>query len=209
MNTSSFSAQADNLIIPGVRNALRIATSWFKSFGLIGAIVGFLVVDLITGPWYLNGTNPNNSLSYTTLFWALSFALSGLQLVLWSLARSIFRKETFVRWWSALPVMVALVLIGVDTLLDIGWVTQWVYPEAPSFMIFAEGPWDYQKFFWLVGVFGFGGVSLFSELALMWMLSDPRERQTTSSPTLYDSAAHPDEIDPSGKIAGEPLLSQE
>lgn len=132
-----------------------------KNAVFIAGALAILAIDLITGPIYLGGFNTTNNTLMSVIFWCVSLSMTAIQMVYWDYTKKnggIRRSKAY------LPLIGAMTLMAIDTMFDIGFVTQLLYEGTPPSQLVPNSI----ELVWYMIVIAVGLISLFCEPLLMW-----------------------------------------
>ncbi len=159
---------ASTFTSPWVKNNVRRLVATLKNFLLVAGVFSLLAVTTITGMIFMFGFNPDDSAVTKVLIIGIALSLSIIKFTLWE-KFSTGELNHLHGLKYGLPVICVAFMI-IDFCLDVGFVTQWLYPEISNKTIFPSA--EYRTFDWYLFSAAVGGISLFSEIILVWMLNN-------------------------------------
>lgn len=157
------------MVQPNVIKWMERSTLVVKNATFIMGAFSILAIDIITGPIFLGNFNTTGKTLYTTMFWLISLALTATQMIFWDHVI----KEGFDgrNWRSYGPAVAVGLLMIVDTLLDVGFVTQMLYPSTPASNLLPKEI----TLIWYMLVISVGLISVACEPLLMWFFRKLKE----------------------------------
>jgi hypothetical protein len=160
------------VVQPGIIKWMEKSTLVIKNGMFVLGAFSILAIDVVTGPVFLGNFNTTHSVLYAVMFWLISLALTATQMIFWDHAL----KEGFNRydWKSYAPAIAVGVLMLVDTLLDVGFVTQMLYPNTPASQLLPHKI----ELIWYMLVLCIGIISLACEPLLMWFFKKLRSEDS-------------------------------
>lgn len=191
--TSSYAFPTDRMTIEHVRTFVRYLVWIIKNCTFILGAIGLVMVDLVTGPLFLGNLNTTGSPINSAMFWGFSLGLTVFQMVLWDKAPDLGSNFNIKNFLLSLPVIGAGILMIIDTLLDIGYVTQLLYPDNPTTTVFP--PADGRTLVWWLLTIGIGTCSLFFEIMMVWILGNQRSGTTRTKHSMSSGKPYDDELD--------------
>lgn len=157
------------MIQPKVVQWVEKFTVIFKNGIFVAGALCILAIDVVTGPIFLGNFNTTHNVLFTAMFWMISMAITAVQMIFWDHALKVgFDRAS---WRSYAPAIAAGVLMIVDTLLDVGFVTQMLYPETEPAQLIPEKV----ELIWYMLVLAVGIISLACEPLLMWFFRKLKE----------------------------------
>jgi hypothetical protein len=197
---SSYAFPTDRMTIEHVRTFVRYLVWIIKNCTFILGAIGLVMVDIVTGPLFLGNLNTTGSPINSAMFWGFSLGLTVFQMVLWDKAPDFSSTFDIRNFLTSLPVIGAGMLMIIDTLLDIGYVTQLLYPNNPTTTVFP--PADGRTLVWWLLTIGIGTCSLFFEIMMVWILGNQR----SSAPRIKQNSRGKPYDDDDFDGLGDPLM---